>query len=51
MSKDGFTAVEEYAASKKYTDDTVDGMGIQRGKNCIMLPVERVSNGTKITFQ
>ena len=40
-----------YALSKKYTDDTVEGGGAIRGKNCIIKSIEDIEGGHRITFQ
>jgi len=43
--------VISYALSKKYTDDTVEGGGAIRGKNCIIKSIEDIEGGHRITFQ
>lgn len=37
-------------AAKNYTDDTVEGMGIQKGKNCQIQSIEDITGGHRITF-
>lgn len=37
-------------AAKNYTDDTVEGMGIQKGKNCQIQNIEDITGGHRITF-
>lgn len=36
--------------AKNYTDDTVEGMGIQKGKNCQIQNIEDITGGHRITF-
>lgn len=36
--------------AKNYTDETVEGMGIQKGKNCQIQNIEDITGGHRITF-
>lgn len=39
-----------YALSKKYTKESLEGMGALKGKNCIISSIEPTENGNVITF-
>lgn len=36
--------------AKNYTDETAEGMGIQKGKNCQIQSIEDITGGHRITF-
>lgn len=45
----GFDAVS-YALSKKYTEDSLKGLGAIAGKNAIISSIEPIEGGNRITF-
>lgn len=47
MNKD---ALQAYAMSKGYTDESLIGGGAIKGKNCQVLSTEPIEGGTKVTF-
>ena len=36
--------------AKNYTDETAEGMGIQKGKNCQIQNIEDITGGHRVTF-
>lgn len=48
-------ALESYALSKKYTNDSLDGAGALKGKNCTIQSITAITkngkSGNRITFQ
>ena len=45
------TPKQAYALSKKFTEDTVEGAGAIKGKNCTISAKTPITGGTRITFQ
>lgn len=43
-------ALEALALSRKYTQDTAEGMGAVKGKNAIISNIEKVTGGNMVTF-
>lgn len=46
----GFDVVS-YAASNKYTDETVEGGGALKGKNCVVESIEKIEGYTRVHFK
>ena len=44
------TTLEALALSRKYTEETVEGAGAVKGKNCVIKSIEPVTGGHKVTF-
>jgi len=44
------TALEALVISRKYTDDTAEGMGAVKGKNAIVSSIQDVHGGHNVTF-
>ncbi len=40
-----------YALCKKYTNESLDGVGYVRGKNCEIQSIEPITGGQRVTFQ
>ena len=49
MGKKGVDAIT-LAVAQKYTDDSVEGYGVQKGKNCQIESITDIEGGHKITF-
>ena len=43
-------ALQIYAMASKYTDDSVEGFGVQKGRNCQIASKEAIEGGTRVTF-
>lgn len=43
-------ALQIFAMASKYTDDSIDGYGVQRGRNCQIASREAIEGGTRVTF-
>lgn len=39
-----------YALSKKYTKDSLEGMGALKGKNCTISSIDPIKGGNRVTF-
>lgn len=45
------TAEQALAAAKKYTDDSIEGGGSSKGKNCTIESIDPITGGNRITFK
>lgn len=45
------TAKQALVVSKKYTDDTVEGGGALKGKNCTIKSIVDITGGHRVTFE
>ena len=47
----GLKAEEALAAAQQYTDETIEGGGAIKGKNCTIDSIEPISGGQRVTFK
>ena len=47
----GLKAEEALAAAQQYTDETIEGGGAIKGKNCTIDSIESISGGQRVTFK
>ena len=44
------TAEQAYALSKKFTEDSLEGVSFIRGKNCTIQSITEITGGQRVTF-